>query len=98
MDTEFGYRAVTAGAVVVPEPQARSVHQGVRAFAARAAAIKRLRAGLAANQLPHPIFRPPVRGRVWAVPAVRTLVDATGSSYERLVVTVDALLASHLDD
>ncbi len=98
VDTEFGYRAVTAGAVVVPEPQARSVHQGVRAFAARGEEIKRLRAGLAANQLPHRIFRPPVRGRVWAVPAIRVLVDADGSSYERLVVTVDSLLAQDLYD
>jgi GT2 family glycosyltransferase len=98
VDTEFGYRAVTAGAIVVPDPEARSVHQGLRSFVTQGEGIKRLRAGLAANYLPTRIFRPPVRGRSWAVPRVAALVPADGLSYEQLAVTVDAIVAGDLDD
>ena len=98
VDTEFGYRAVTAGATVVPEPEARSIHQGTRSFVTHGDEIKRLRAGIAANYLPTAIFRPPVGGRIWAVPRVKVLVQSVGSSYEHLLVTVDALLAADLDD
>lgn len=106
VDTEFGYRAFTRGALVVPDGQARCWHQGARNFATRGGEIKRARVGLAANHLPIPMFRPQNRGRMWAVPMVRVLVDVTSSgpgvlddgAAERLLLTVDSVLGSDLTD
>lgn len=98
VDTEFGYRVFTAGAVLVPEPAARSVHQGARNFAVRGDDIKRARVGLAANRLPVPLFRLPQRGRRWAVPRVRALVPASGATPEQVMLTVDSVLAATVTD
>lgn len=98
VDTEFGYRVFTAGAVLVPEPAARSVHQGARNFAVRGDDIKRARVGLAANRLPVPLFRLPQRGRRWVVPRVRALVPASGATPEQVLLTVDSVLAATVTD
>ncbi|SDU86342.1 glycosyltransferase [Jiangella alkaliphila] len=98
VDTEFGYRIFTAGAVIVPEPAARSYHQGTRNFAVRGDEIKRERSGLAANHLPIPLFRPSDVGRMWQVPVVHAVVDASGGTPEDVQVTVDSLLASAYTD
>lgn len=104
VDTEFGYRAYTSGCVVIPDPQARSWHQGSRNFSSRGGEIKKERLGLAANHLPIPLFRPQNTGRAWAVPMVRAVVDTTGTDLtqdwatERLLLTVDSVLASTVTD
>ncbi|TDE15915.1 glycosyltransferase [Jiangella asiatica] len=98
VDTEFGYRIFTAGAVIIPEPRARSYHQGARNFAVRGDEIKRERSGLAANHLPIPLFRPADVGRMWTVPRVHAIVDATGGSAEQVQLTVDSILASAFTD
>lgn len=98
VDTEFGYRIFTAGAVLVPEPDARSYHQGARNFATRGDEIKRERSGLAANHLPIPLFRPSDVGRMWQVPVVHAIVDATSGTPEEVQVTVDSILASAYTD
>lgn len=106
VDTEFGYRAFTRGALVVPDALARCWHQGARNFATRGGEIKRARVGLAANHLPIPMFRPQNRGRAWAVPMARVLVDVASSgpgvlddaTTERLLLTVDSVLGSDLSD
>lgn len=106
VDTEFGYRAYTCGALIVPDPAAESWHQGSRNFSTRGGEIKRARVGLAANHLPLPMFRPQGAGRQWAVPQVRVLVDATPGSggecsaveAERVLLTVDSVLGSTVTD
>lgn len=98
VDTEFGYRIFTAGGVVVPEPAARSFHQGARNFATRGDEIKRERSGLAANHLPIPLFRPSDVGRMWRVPVVNAVVDATSGTPEEVQITVDSILASAYTD
>lgn len=98
VDTEFGYRIFTAGAVIVPEPQALGFHQGDRNFSIRGDEIKRERSGLAANLLPVPLFRPSNVGRTWSVPTVRAVVDAVGAAPEAVQLTVDSLLASSVTD
>lgn len=98
VDTEFGYRIFTAGGVLIPEPSARSYHQGARNFATRGDEIKRERSGLAANHLPIPMFRPSDVGRMWQVPVVNAVVDATSGTVEAVQITVDSILASAYTD
>ncbi|WP_084469690.1 glycosyltransferase [Jiangella gansuensis] len=100
VDTEFGYRIFTAGAVIIPEPEARSYHQGARNFTVRGDEIKRERSGLAANHLPIPLFRPSDVGRMWMVPRVHAIVDAGAESAapEQVQLTVDSILASGFTD
>jgi GT2 family glycosyltransferase len=98
VDTEFGYRVFTAGATLVPEPAARSIHQGLRNFATRGDDIKRERVGLAANHLPIAMFRPLNRGRVWTVPQVCVQVPVGDAGGELVLLTVDSLLASSFTD
>ena len=98
VDTEFGYRAYASGALIVPDDEAISFHQGARNFSTRGAEIKRLRTGLAANYLPIPLFRQSVTGRQWAVPMVTVFVDSRGATPEDVQITVDSVLASAFTD
>jgi len=98
VDTEFGYRIFTAGGVVVADLESDAFHQGPRNFARRGEEIKRDRLGLAANYLPLPLFRPANTGRMWAVPTVRIIVEATPERDEEILITVDHLLASTFTD
>lgn len=105
VDTEFGYRAHARGAVIIPDKQAKSWHQGARNFATRGGEIKRARMGLAANHLPLPMFRLQNTGRRWAVPLVRVVVepgpqagDWSDGDTETLLLTVDSVLASDVTD
>lgn len=106
VDTEFGYRAYTRGALLVPEGEARCWHQGARNFAVRGGEIKLARTGLAANHLPIPMFRPQNRGRAWTVPMARVLVDVSSHGPgplsemdgKQLLLTVDSILGSRLTD
>lgn len=98
VDTEFGYRVWTAGGVLIPEPLARSIHQGSRSFSTRGDELKRERAGLAANLLPISLFRPSNAGRSWQVPMMQVLIPADDAAPEVVQVTVDAVLASSLTD
>lgn len=106
VDTEFGYRAFTRGAVIIPEKAAQSWHQGSRSFSLRGGQIKRARMGLAANYLPLTLFRPNGPGRQWAVPHVHAVVDATPADglrrsdedVDHLLLTVDSILGSDLTD
>ncbi len=98
VDTEFGYRIFTSGAVIIPEQGSLTYHQGLRNFATRGDEIKRERAGLAANRLPIPLFRPTNRGRSWAVPMVVAVVDATVGTQEEVLLTLDTVLGSAFTD
>lgn len=98
VDTEFGYRAFTAGGLLVPDDEALAYHQGVRNFATRGDDIKLQRTGLAANHLPIPLFRPSNTGRQWTVPMIGVLVEVAGATAVQVQVTVDSILSSTVTD
>lgn len=98
VDTEFGYRAFTAGGLIIPDWRTNAYHQGVRSFTLRGDEIKRERTGLAANLLPIALFRPQNTGRQWTVPGVHVVVETDGAAPEDVQVTVDSLLASEHTD
>lgn len=98
VDTEFGYRAYTSGALLVPDGEAVAYHQGARNFSSRGDEIKRQRTGLAANYLPIPLFRLAAVGRQWAVPRLSVVVDTEGAAPEEVQFTVDSVLASDITD
>ena len=98
VDTEFGYRCFTAGAVIIPERAAYSLHQGQRSFATRGAELARIRAPLIANYIANSRYRPPVRGRQWTVPYLHIVVPPSSQSFPTVRHTVDDLLANDFDD
>ncbi len=98
VDTEFGYRAYTSGALLVPDEEAVAYHQGARSFSVRGDEIKRQRTGLAANYLPIRLFRQAAVGRQWTVPIVTAVVDTAGAGAEEVQFTVDSILASDVTD
>lgn len=98
VDTEFGYRAFTAGAVPILERSARSFHQGLRSFASKGDEIKQERLGLAANYLPINMFRLSSKGRSWKVPRIAAVVPVGDGGMASLVLTVDCLLATSVTD
>jgi glycosyltransferase involved in cell wall biosynthesis len=97
-DTEFGYRAFTAGGVLIPEFQAYSLHQGPRSFDSRGAEFKRRRGPVMANYIPQRRHRMHAPGRQWTVPYVQVIVPAERSSFEEIAFTVDSLLSSEFRD
>ncbi len=98
VDTEFGYRALTSGGVIIPDWETDAYHQGARSFTSKGDEIKRERTGLAANLLPIPMFRPQNTGRQWTVPGVHVVVETDGAAPEDVQVTTDSLLASEHTD
>lgn len=92
-DMELGYRLMTAGAVFIPERQARSWHQGPATYMTRADETRRQNQPHFSNYVPVPGgFRPWTPGRQYAVPMVNVMVEV-GESYEETKTCVDALLA-----
>jgi len=93
-DTEFGYRLVTAGAVVVPEPAALCRHQGEGGWRSppgnRARRVARL-----AELVPDPRYRPRT-DRAYRVPSVVVFVHGGGDG--DAVPTVASVLDSDLED
>jgi len=98
-DMEIGYRLMAAGAVFVPERQARSWHQGPATYMSRAEEVRRRNNPHFANYVPVPgRFRPHTPGRQYAVPMVTVLVSGHEAKYEDIKRCVDALLASEETD
>ena len=98
-DMEMGYRLMAAGAVFIPEDQARSWHQGPATYMSRAAEVRRANQPHFSNYIPVPgAFRPWTPGRQYAVPMVDIIVGASGESFEAAKTCVDALLASDQTD
>lgn len=90
-DTEFGWRAYQAGAVIAPNPEARGVHLGLRSISRDRESINRQRAGHMANLIPHPRYRVMQSGQLWEVPRVLAQVPVDGD------VAADALIATCQD-
>ena len=98
-DMEFGYRLMTAGAVFIPEPGARSWHQGEATYMSRAEEVRRRNNPNFANYIPLPgRFRPWTPGRTYAVPRVAVLVPSLGTRYEATKQCVDAVLGGDEHD
>ncbi|MFI7417047.1 glycosyltransferase [Nonomuraea sp. NPDC049684] len=95
-DTELGYRLVQAGAVFVPEPQARAWHVGLPTAMRDVAALKRYNDPYVADRVPYRRYLRTDPGRQWLVPYVEAVVTAGG--YEDTRATADALLASSIPD
>ncbi|GAA2385728.1 hypothetical protein GCM10010404_48260 [Nonomuraea africana] len=95
-DTELGYRLTQAGAVFVPDPEARAWHVGVPTAMRSFAELKRYNDPFVADRVPYRRYLRTDRGRQWLVPYVEAVVPAGG--YEDTRATVDGLLASSLPD
>ncbi|GAA4060440.1 glycosyltransferase [Nonomuraea soli] len=95
-DTELGYRLTQAGAVFVPDPEARAWHLGLPTAMRDYPAMKRHNDPYVADRVPYRRYLRTDRGRQWLVPYVDAVVVAEG--YEDTRAAVDALLASDLPD
>ncbi|MFI7445468.1 glycosyltransferase [Nonomuraea indica] len=95
-DTELGYRLTQAGAVFVPDPQARAWHLGLPTAMRDVAALKRYNDPYVADRVPYRRYLRTDPGRQWLVPYVDAVVRA--GAYEDVRATVDGLLGGSLPD
>lgn len=96
-DTEFGFRLAQAGAVFIPEPQARSWHMGPSSMMRNGDELRRYNQPFLADLMPHPRWLRRVPSRSWAVPLVTAVVSADGT-FEQVRACVDSLLTSDEHD
>lgn len=97
-DLEFGYRLAQAGAVFVPEGQARSWHLGIPQMRDRNEEGSRFREPFLSHRVP---LRRDWRrdgGRQWRVPYIDVVIDARGASYEDVRAATTGALVSTLPD
>lgn len=97
-DTELGYRLAQAGAVFVPEPQARSWHLGPSHMMQHQAALQRYNRPFLADRMPQPRWLRRGGGTGWSVPLVTVVVAAEGQPLERVRASVDSILGNDLTD
>jgi glycosyltransferase involved in cell wall biosynthesis len=91
-DTEFGYRLAQAGAVFVPEPQARSWHLGASHMMRHEKALQRYNWPFLAELMPQPRWLRRVGGSGWPVPLVTVVMTVDGQPLERVRAAVDPIL------
>ncbi|MCK2221728.1 glycosyltransferase [Actinomadura sp. ATCC 31491] len=96
-DTELGYRLAQAGAVFVPEPEARAYHLGPTMRMRDKQPIDRVSHAFVADRIPAYRWLRGHPGRQWKVPYVTAVVDGT-AGYDAVRAAVDALLASTVPD
>ncbi len=98
-DTEFGYRAFTRGAVLVPARDAMCWHQGPGAApsSAETASLEMQRAKIS-QLIAHYGFRRAVPGRSFTVPQYVVTVEPGEADPEALLATVEHVLASKIHD
>ncbi|MCY4371920.1 MAG: glycosyltransferase [bacterium] len=98
-DTEFGYRAFTRGALLVPVREGFCWHQGVGA--APSEAEKRsleLQRAKIAHLIAHYGFRGDVAGRSYTVPQYAVTVEAGYVPVDRLYQVVERILGDRVHD
>ncbi|MFI0422194.1 glycosyltransferase [Spongiactinospora sp. 9N601] len=95
-DTELGYRLGQAGAVFVPDPQARGYHLGPSMRMRDKEPIDRVSHAYIADRIPSYRWLRTHPGRQWKVPYIRATVEPGG--YDDVRATVDALLAGTIPD
>lgn len=91
-DTEFGYRLAQAGAVFVPEPQARSWHLGRTHVMRHRERISRYNRPFLADRIPHPRHWRKVGGPTFSVPLAEVVVTVGDEPLERVRAAVDSVL------
>ncbi len=98
-DIEFGFRAYTAGAIIVPERGAHAFHQGAghEPDPAEVASLHEQRAKLA-HLVAHPEFRSQAPGRSYSVPRVTVALDGGNLASAVVAAQVESVLASDLHD
>jgi glycosyltransferase involved in cell wall biosynthesis len=101
-DTDLGYRLAQAGAVFIPEPEARSWHLGRSHMMTVGDALRRYNKPIQAARTPLPRGPREDRGRIWAVPLIIVVIRAEGSfelvraCVDRVLVSVETDLRVHL--
>jgi GT2 family glycosyltransferase len=91
-DTEFGYRLAQAGAVFVPEPEARAWHLGPTHVMRAHDAVARQRRAYLADRVPYPRHWRAVGGTAWTVPLVEVVTSVGDQPLERVRAAVDSVL------
>ncbi|OPG09140.1 glycosyltransferase family 2 protein [Microbispora sp. GKU 823] len=97
-DTEMGYRLAQAGAVFIPDPQARAYHLGPSMRMRDSAPVSRVSHALVTDRVPGYRWLRTHPSRQWKVPQVEVLVDAAAGSYDDVRATVDGVLAGTVTD
>ncbi|MBO4275114.1 glycosyltransferase family 2 protein [Microbispora triticiradicis] len=97
-DTEMGYRLAQAGAVFIPDPQARAYHLGPSMRMRDSERINRVSHALVTDRVPGYRWLRTHPSRQWKVPQVEVVVDATAGSYDEVRATVDGVLAGTVTD
>ncbi|THV28033.1 glycosyltransferase [Glycomyces paridis] len=97
-DTELGYRLAQAGALFVPDPEARAWHLGRSQMNSDRRAGKRFRHPFLADRVPSLRYLREEPGRSWTVPYVEVVVDARGAAFEAVRATVSSVLGGAVSD
>jgi GT2 family glycosyltransferase len=101
-DSELGYRLAEAGAVFVPDREARSWHLGPTHVMRRQGQVNDYNLPFLADRIPDGRAKRAAVGRQYAVPYVEVVLDLTGdaagATHHDVVSTVDAVLASSVPD
>ncbi|MCF6474857.1 glycosyltransferase family 2 protein [Nonomuraea sp. MG754425] len=95
-DTELGYRLAQAGAVFIPDADARAWHVGPSTVMSREKEVHRHNWSYLGDLIPDLRWLRSHPRRRWLVPYVRVVVAAT--TYEQTRATVDSALAGTLTD
>ncbi|WP_329090936.1 glycosyltransferase [Streptosporangium sp. NBC_01469] len=97
-DTDLGFRLAQAGAVFIPDPQARGWHLGPSTVMIREKEVHRHNWSVLPDLIPDLRWLRTHPRRTWLVPYVHVVVDARGASYEDVRASVDSALAGTLVD
>lgn len=99
-DTEFGFRLAQAGAVLLPDHEAKAWHLGFTHAMEHAVLVNRYNHADFANLVPTLRSRRKRHGRIFRVPYVEVVVPADGDPFDGEAVTrcVDAVLDSDMLD
>ncbi|WP_113702454.1 glycosyltransferase [Nonomuraea lactucae] len=95
-DTELGYRLAQAGAVFVPDPEARAEHVGPSTVMLREKEVHRHNWSFLGDLIPDLRWLRNHPRRRWLVPYVRVVVPVT--TYEETRAAVDSALAGTVAD
>ena len=96
-DISLGYRLGEAGAVFLPDRDARSWHLGRTHVMKRRAEVNDYNDCFLSDRVPE-LRNKRRAGRLYAVPYLEVVLDTTGLPYASVVATVDALLGGTLPD
>ena len=96
-DISLGYRLGEAGAVFLPDREARSWHLGRTHVMKRRAEVNDYNDCFLSDRLPE-LRNKRRAGRLYAVPYLEVVLDTTGLPYGSVVATVDAVLGGTLPD